>query len=130
MTISIGIDLTSADAVAESLETHGARYLERVYTDQERRDCARPAGHPDAGRLAARFAAKEATMTALRRDDEPIPWTSIGVCADGAGRPSLELSGPAAALARRRGVSELSVSLPRDGQFAAAVVVANLGEPE
>jgi phosphopantetheinyl transferase (holo-ACP synthase) len=50
------------------------------------------------------------------------------VCADGAGRPSLELTGPAAALARRRGVSELSVSLTHEGPFAAAVVVASLRE--
>lgn len=123
MTLSIGLDLTSADAVEESLRIFGARYLERVYTERERRDC-----RSDTGRLAARFAAKEAAMKALRREDEPIPWTSIGVCADGAGRPSLELTGPAGALARRRGVSELSVSLTHEGPFAAAVVVASLRE--
>jgi holo-[acyl-carrier protein] synthase len=128
MTISIGIDLTSADAVAQSLQDHGARYLERVYTDRERRDCTQPSGGSDAERLAARFAAKEATLKALRREDESIPWTSIGVCSDRAGRPSLELSGPAAALARRRGVAELSVSLTHEGPFAAAVVVAHLQE--
>jgi len=122
-TISIGIDLASADAVEESLQTHGERYLARVYTDRERREC-----RSDAARLAARFAAKEAALKALRREDEAIPWTSIGVCTDGAGRPTLELIGPAAALARRRGVAELSVSLTHEGQFAAAVVVANLGD--
>ena len=126
MSISIGIDLTAADAVAGSLRTHGARYLERVYTERERRDCAVPAGGTDAGRLAARFAAKEATMKALQRDDEPIPWTSIGVCTDGAGRPTLELTGAAAALARRRGATGLAVSLTHEGGFAAAVVIAEL----
>jgi len=128
VTISIGIDLTSADAVSASLEAHGTRYLERVYTVRERRECAQPSGHADPGRLAARFAAKEATMKALGRDDEPIPWTSIGVSSDEAGRPSIELTGLAAALARRRGVEELAVSLTHEGQFAAAVVVANVRE--
>jgi len=123
MTISIGIDLTSADAVADSLRDHGERYLERVYTEREIRDCA-----SESGRLAARFAAKEATMKALRRDDEAIPWTSIGVRLDGAGRPSLELTGAAAALARRRAAGDLAVSLTHEGQFAAAVVIADLGE--
>ena len=80
MTISIGIDLTSSDAVAESLHAHGTRYLERVYTDRERRDCVRQAGHPDADRLAARFAAKEATLKALRRGGTAIAR------ADGTGR--------------------------------------------
>jgi holo-[acyl-carrier protein] synthase len=134
MSISIGIDLTATDAVAQSLRIHGERYLGRVYTERERRDCARPPGCPDAGRpdavrLAARFAAKEATLKALRREDEAIPWTSIGVCTDGAGRPTLELTGAAAALARRRGVAALSVSLTHEGGFAAAVVAADLGDP-
>jgi holo-[acyl-carrier protein] synthase len=133
MSISIGIDLTAADAVARSLRTHGEHYLGRVYTERERRECVRPPGSPDAGcpdavRLAARFAAKEAAMKALRREDEPIPWTSIGVCTDGAGRPTLELTGAAAALARRRGVTGLSVSLTHEGDFAAAVVAADLKE--
>jgi holo-[acyl-carrier protein] synthase len=67
-------------------------------------------------------------MKALRRDDEPLPWTSIGVSTDRSGRPTLELTGPAAVLARRRGVRSLSVSLTHEGQFAAAVVVAELGQ--
>ena len=39
---------------------HGQRYLARVYTDQELLDCG-----TDPGALAARFAAKEATIKAL-----------------------------------------------------------------
>jgi holo-[acyl-carrier protein] synthase len=130
MTISIGIDLTCAETVSESVRTHGARYLERVFTERERRDCAAPSGGADAGRLAARFAAKEATLKALRREDEPIPWTSIGIRSDSAGRPSLELSGAAAELARRRNVSELAVSLTHEGPYAAAVVVAEIEEAQ
>lgn len=121
ITITVGIDLTSADTVKESIRIHGKRYLERVYTPGELAECGF-----DAGRLAARFAAKEAAIKALRRDDEPLPWACIGVRCDGAGRPSLELSGEAAALARARGVSQLSLSLTHEGQFAAAVVVAQI----
>ncbi len=117
--ISVGIDLTLVSLVEESIQTHGDRFLWRVYTDQEVRECG-----SDTRRLAARFAAKEATMKALRRVDEPLPWNSIGVRCDDAGRPWLELTGLAAELARRRRVAQLSLSLTHEGPFAAAVVVA------
>lgn len=112
----------SADTVEQAIRMHGERYLRRVFTDEELRECG-----PDPSRLAARFAAKEATMKALRREDEPVPWDSIGVRCDSDGRPALELRGEAAALARRRGVTEISMSLTHEGPFAAAVVVAQVG---
>jgi holo-[acyl-carrier protein] synthase len=120
--IGIGIDLASVGAVQESIETHGESYLRRVFTDEELEDC-----RSDPSRLAARFAAKEATIKALRPEDEPLPWKSIAVRRDTHGRPTLELRGEAAALARHRGVTELSISLAHEGPFAAAIVVAKLG---
>ncbi len=122
MPIQVGIDLVEDDEVEAALHRHGERYLRRIYTDRERRDCA-----GDPRRLAARFAAKEATMKALRRSDEPLPWHAIGVRLDGAGAPLLELSGRAAQLAHSRAVSGLSVSLSHVRGRAAAVVVAECG---
>ncbi len=115
----VGIDLVRVDEVQHALDTHGRRYLDRVFTDEERRECGL-----NAQRLAARFAAKEATMKALDRGNEAISWRSIGVRRAASGRPMLELTGAAAALARRHGVGELSVSLTHEGSLAAAVVVA------
>jgi holo-[acyl-carrier protein] synthase len=122
MPIQVGIDLVCTAEVGDAVRIHGERYLKRVYTAQERRDCG-----SDPHRLAARFAAKEATMKALRRDDEPLPWLSIGVRRGAGGSPCLDLRGPAAELARRRGVRSLSVSLSHEGPLAAAVVLAELG---
>jgi phosphopantetheinyl transferase (holo-ACP synthase) len=51
------------------------------------------------------------------------------VRSDRFGRPSVELAGGAAALARRRGIDSIDVSLTHEGQFAAAMVVAQLQEP-
>lgn len=121
MATRVGIDLASVEAVQDAIRTHGERYLTRVYTREELRECG-----SDAGRLAARFAAKEATIKALQREEQPLPWASIGVRNDDNGDPSIELSGRAAALARRRGVTELSLSLTHEGPFAIAVVVAQI----
>lgn len=118
----------SVDSVEESLRVHADRYLQRVFTPRELEDCATPAGPPDARRLAARFAAKEAAMKVLRLADEPLPWRTIGVRSGAFGRPRLELDGAAARLAEDRGVESLDVSLTHEGPFAAAVVVAQIPE--
>jgi holo-[acyl-carrier protein] synthase len=122
MTTQVGIDLVHTDEVREAVLVHGERYLNRVYTEQERRDCG-----SDPWRLAARFAAKEAAMKALGRDGEPLPWRAIGVRTNASGASSLDLHGAAAALARRRGAVSLSVTLIHEGPLAAAVVLAELG---
>ena len=113
------MDIACVDEVRESIRAHGQRYLERVYTADELRDCG-----SSARRLAARFAAKEAAMKVLRREDEALPWTSIAVRCHERGAPTLELRGAAADLARRRGFTELSLSITDHGALAAAVVLA------
>jgi holo-[acyl-carrier protein] synthase len=119
------MDLTCASDVEESLRLHGDRYLMRVYSEQERRECGN-----DCRRLAERFAAKEATMKALGRDDEPLGWSSIAVERDEWGRPTLRLTATAAELARVRGVKSLSLSFSGAGGHAAAVVLAEVGDSD
>lgn len=121
MPIQVGIDLVSSDAVKAAISRHGERYLKRVYRNSELSDADR-----DPLRLAGRFAAKEAAMKALRRDDEPLPWRDIAVRRDRAGRPELELRGAAARLAERRGVQWLALSMSHEGDLATAVVLAEV----
>jgi holo-[acyl-carrier protein] synthase len=124
--IRVGIDLVAADAVQETLRAaHGERYLERVYTGREIDDCRTAAGI-DAERLAARFAAKEATLKVLPVGDEGLSLTAIEVRREPSGRVNVQLSGRAAELATDAGVIELSLSLTHEAGFAAAVVVAEV----
>ncbi len=125
MTVRVGIDLVSVQAVQDSLHAHSDSYLSRVYTDREVTDC-RTADGMDAERLAARFAAKEAALKVLRPRDGGIPWSAIEVRRDPGGWVELELSGAAADLAEAAGVAELAVSLSHEGGFASAVVIAEL----
>jgi holo-[acyl-carrier protein] synthase len=111
------------EAVTQSLRDHGDRYIERVYTDREVEDC-RHEGGLDAERLAARFAAKEATLKVLRPDEEGVSLRSIEVRRHPAGWVELELSGPAAALAERAGITQLALSFSHEQGLANAVVVA------
>lgn len=123
MAVRVGIDLVSVDTVRESIREHGDRYLGRVYTEAELHDCLGTEGTvPE--RLAARFAAKEATIKVLRPTDEPIPWRNIEVIRHPSGWVELELSGCAATLAAEQSLGDFAVSVSHEGGFATAVVIA------
>jgi holo-[acyl-carrier protein] synthase len=125
MTPRVGIDLVSVDAVQRSIDEHGDRYLKRLYTEGELRDCSTDQGIV-AERLAARFAAKEATLKVLRPVDEAIPWRAMEVVRHGAGWVEIELSGRAADLAAEAGLTELTLSISHEGGYASAIVIAEL----
>lgn len=124
MAIRVGLDLVSVAGVAETLASALAdRYLQRVYTAREVADCRNPAGI-DPERLAARFAAKEATLKVISSGGEDgISLVEIEVRREPSGRVSLALAGRAAELAAAAGMSDLQLSLTHEGGFAAAVVV-------
>jgi holo-[acyl-carrier protein] synthase len=123
VSLRVGVDLVSVDSVRESLDAHGEHYLARVYTAGERDDCTTD-GIVDPERLAARFAAKEATLKVLRPGEVGVPWSSIEVVRDPGGWVGLELSGPAAELAADAHVLELALSITHEAGFASAVVIA------
>ena len=128
MALRVGIDLVDVADVREALRTHAERYLARVFTAQEVADCRTDAG-VDPERLAARFAAKEATLKLLRVGEEAIPLRSIEVLRDASGWVQLRLSGRAAELAATSGMRDFAVSLTHEAGLAAAVVVAPADAP-
>lgn len=120
-----GIDLVAVAEVADAIQAHGPRYLERVYTDGERRDCQNADGSWAVERLAARFAAKEAAIKVLRPGpDTPVPWRSVEVHRDEDGWTGLRWHGETARLAEREGLRDVALSLTHERQTAASVVVA------
>jgi holo-[acyl-carrier protein] synthase len=123
MRVRVGIDLLEVQEVEDSVRTHADRYLERVFTPGELADCRTDSG-VDAERLAARFAAKEATIKVLRPGDVAVPWTSIEVERAPSGSVVLRLDGEAASLAAAAGVGDLALSFSHERGLAAAVVVA------
>ena len=102
--MAVGVDVVTVDEVEDALARFGDRYLRRIFTDHEVA-CATGGGRERARHLAARFAAKEATMKALGPGDWLPAWRSIEVRQEESGRCSLRLSGHAGR-ARRPGASE------------------------
>ena len=117
--LRVGVDLCAADDVADAIDRFGDRYLERIYTPHERASCT---GQPE--RLAARFAAKEATVKVLRPEAEGIDLRSIEIQRQPGGWCEVHLAGHAAELADRAGIGSLAVSISHDRGLATAVVIA------
>ncbi len=114
----VGVDAVDVGRFRAVLERRPS-IGERLFTAGERRD-----GRGDAQRLAARFAAKEATMKALGRGLGSMGWHDVEVVRAPSGAPSLRLTAAAAALAERHGVSRWHVSLTHTDLVAVAMVVA------
>ena len=123
-TLRVGVDLVRVADVTESIARFGERYTERLFTADERAYC--DADVPRAAeRYAARFAAKEATVKVFRvMAHDAIDPRSIEVRQLPEGACEIVLHDGAIALARRSGITELSMSHEQD--YATATVVACL----
>lgn len=112
MIVGIGIDVVDIDRFSRTLEqTPSLR--ERLFTESER-------DLPIAS-LAARFAAKEATIKAF---GGPVgTWHDVWIEALESGQPMLKFGGQALALAGERAVTSAHVSLSHDGSVATAIVI-------
>jgi holo-[acyl-carrier protein] synthase len=119
--IGLGVDAVEVDRFRRVLK-RTPRVAERLFTDDERAYGARFADA--APRLAARFAAKEATMKALGVGIGAFDFRDVEVCTAASGAPSLQLTGRAAAVADARGVTRLHVSITHTDRLAEAVVAA------
>lgn len=125
-----GVDLAEVARVAEMVERHGERFLDRVFTSAERgfaqRSRRRMAEH-----LAARFAAKEAVLKAMGTGLRGgIRWTDVEVTRDGEGRPGVRLAGAAARRAQLMGIRRWVLSLSHTSGVAMASAIAIGEEPD
>jgi holo-[acyl-carrier protein] synthase len=121
MIVGMGMDLVSISRIDAILHRPwGPRFELRIFSEPERTYC-RGRGDP-AQHYAARFAAKEATLKAL---GVPLGlgWHEMEVLRGPGGLPQLVLSGAAAAVSARRGVTKLHITLTHANDVAGAVVI-------
>lgn len=123
----VGIDLVQISRIAESVERFGERFLRRVFTDGEIAYATANPAHASE-RLAARFAAKEATMKALGLVEDPSDWRHIEVHRLPSGACDLALHGGVREAALRLGAGAFALSLSHEGDYATAVVITTIHE--
>ena len=96
MIIGIGSDLTDVRRVQQTLDRFGERFTLRVFTEIERARSERKADR--AASYAKRFAAKEACAKALGTGiHQGVFWRDMGVVNMRSGKPTMALTGGAAA---------------------------------
>ena len=118
--IGLGADLIEVERIRTALERQGARFLERVFTPEERAYCDSKA-HPHP-HFAARFAAKEAVSKCFTTGiGASLGWRSISIYHGDRQEPKVRLDDKGRALLAQLGASGVLITLSHTRTFAMAV---------
>lgn len=118
--LGLGSDLIDVDRVRGVLERQGDRFLDRVFTAEERAYCF-GMKHPHK-HLAARFAAKEAVSKAFTTGiGAELGWKSISVYHGSRHEPLVRLDEKGEALLRQVGGTNVLLTLSHTDTAAMAV---------
>lgn len=126
MILGIGNDLIDIRRIERTLERHGARFVERIFTEAEQRK-SEGRRHRSAS-YAKRFAAKEACAKALGTGLRGgVFWRDMGVINLRSGKPTMALTG--GALARLEAITppghraQIDLTITDDFPLAQAIVI-------
>jgi holo-[acyl-carrier protein] synthase len=128
MIIGIGSDVLDIRRLERTIDRHGDRFLERIFTPTERAKAERRTERIRAATYAKRFAAKEAASKALGTGFRAgVFWRDLGVVNLPSGQPTLRLTGGAAA--RLAAITppghraEIALTMTDEFPYAQAMVV-------
>jgi holo-[acyl-carrier protein] synthase len=126
MILGIGADLANIERIERTIARFGARFLDRVFTEREKRTAERRAQR--VATYAKRWAAKEACSKALGTGLRMgIAWRDMGVVNLRTGQPTMVLTGWAAerlaAMTPAGHRAVVHVTLTDDHPWAQAFVV-------
>ena len=122
MIVGMGADLAEVERVRAAIERRGDKFLQRIYTANERAYCERFKNKYE--RYAGRFAAKEAAMKALGTGWRGgVRWVDLEVARERGGRPTLALHGEAKKIGERLGVKHIAMSITHSSTQAFAQVI-------
>jgi holo-[acyl-carrier protein] synthase len=126
MILGVGSDIIDIRRVEKTLERFGDRFVDRIFTDAERRKSEGRVKR--AASYAKRFAAKEACSKALGTGFRAgVFWRDMGVINLASGKPTMKLTG--GALKRLAEITppgmraQIDLSLTDDDPHAQAIVI-------
>jgi holo-[acyl-carrier protein] synthase len=124
LVIKIGTDICSIARIVSAHKRFGLRFLQRILTPAEI-EYVQSNPYNLSGRLAARFAAKEAVSKVLGTGWIGIDWKEIEILSSDSGAPKLELYGRAVKISQDLGLKHWEVSLSHEREYALAFVLAH-----
>jgi holo-[acyl-carrier protein] synthase len=126
MILGLGSDLIDIRRIEQTLERHGQRFIERIFTEIERAKSESRANR--AASYAKRFAAKEACAKALGTGlNRGVYWRDMGVVNLPSGKPTMRLT--EGALARLKAITpegqaaEIDLTITDEFPIAQAIVI-------
>jgi holo-[acyl-carrier protein] synthase len=126
--VAHGIDMVECARLAEMIDKHGRKFLDRVFTPVELDYCLdkkRSIEH-----LAGRFAAKEAVLKVLGTGwRDGIAWTDIEIRNSPSGQPQVKLVGRCRQIADELGLASILVSISHIGTHAIASAIGTNASP-
>nr|WP_211187071.1 holo-ACP synthase [Neoroseomonas marina] len=126
--IGIGSDVLDIRRLEKTIERHGERFIERIFTPVERAKAERRTERIRVATYAKRFAAKEAASKALGTGFRAgVFWRDLGVVNLPSGQPTLRLTGGAAerlaAITPAGHRAEIALTMTDEFPYAQAMVV-------
>ena len=126
MIFGIGQDLCDSKRIQATLEKHGERFKNRIYTKNEIKKCDSRKNYADS--YARRFAAKEACSKALGTGfKRGVFFKDIEVVNLKSGKPTIILKGGALEqfklITKNDESAKIEVSLTDDNKLAMAIVI-------
>jgi holo-[acyl-carrier protein] synthase len=124
MITGVGIDVVEIPRLKEMEARWGARFVERIFTEEEITYCSAKSNRAES--LAVRFAAKEAFSKALGTGwDADFQWKDFSIRTLAGGKPVAVLS---ASMHGRLQNTRIHLSLSHSDHYAAAVVILEEAE--
>ena len=121
MKVTCGTDIIEISRIKESIEHMGDKFLDRIYTEEERKYCESKK-QMKYQHFAARFAAKEAIFKAVScyLDSKwTVSWKDVEILNDADGRPEVKFNKNIAV----RNIESVDISLSHCKEYAVANAV-------
>ena len=121
MVRGLGNDIIEISRIAEAIERHGQRFLDRHFTSSEQAYCLK---HKESARqFAGRFAAKESCAKALGTGfREGVSFLDFEVLNNSQGKPIVHLS---TTLSNEFQITEILLSISHCNEYAMATAMIN-----
>jgi len=117
----IGTDIVEIETIKQSI-LKSARFLERIYTDKERRYCESQVNKYQ--HYAARFAAKEAMMKAMGTGwNKGVQFYHVEIYNNKEGKPFIKLYKKAKEIEKTKNIIQIQLSLSHTEHYAIAFVI-------
>ncbi|HNX68861.1 MAG TPA: holo-ACP synthase [Candidatus Omnitrophota bacterium] len=122
MKIFQGVDLVKVSRMEQLIRRSGKTFIERVFSADERAYCRSKRMRFE--HYAARFAAKEAVLKALKiKPKKGLKLSGIEIKRQATGKPYLALTPQACKILKIPGKAQIELSLAHEREYAIATVV-------